>query len=117
MKTQIKQGFAGRVGVVFSCFLLHVHGLAVLILIFYQYQRIDDEHRHLFHTIWACYDNRESSYALINMVATMQQHFTYEEGCMKASKHDNYERHKQVRCLDILFHTVRYIHIIPLWLS
>ena len=55
--------------------------------------------------------------ALINMVATMQQHFTYEEGCMKASKHDNYERHKQVRCLDILVNTVRYIHIIPLWLS
>jgi len=60
------------------------------------YQRIDDEHKHLFHTIWSCYDNRESSYALLNMVATMQQHFTYEEGCMKASKHDNYERHKQV---------------------
>ena len=30
------------------------------------------------------------------MVATMQQHFTYEEGCMKASKHDGYARHKQV---------------------
>jgi len=60
------------------------------------YQRIDDEHRHLFHTIWACYDNRESSYNLLNMVATMQQHFTYEEGAMKASKHDGYARHKQV---------------------
>merc|ERR1712212_455526 len=45
------------------------------------YQRIDDEHKHLFHTIWACYDNRESSYALLNM---------------EASKHDGYARHKQV---------------------
>jgi len=60
------------------------------------YQRIDDEHKHLFHTIWQCFDNRESSYCLLNMVATMQQHFTYEEGCMKASKHDGYVRHKEV---------------------
>jgi hemerythrin family non-heme iron protein len=60
------------------------------------YKRIDDEHRHLFHTIWRCYDNRENSYDLLNMVATMQQHFTYEEGCMKASKHFNYARHKEV---------------------
>ena len=52
----------------------------VVNLVCYQYQRIDDEHRHLFHTIWACYDYKESSYALLNMVATMQQHFTYDEG-------------------------------------
>ena len=30
------------------------------------------------------------------MVATMQQHFTYEEGCMKAAKHTGYARHKEV---------------------
>lgn len=60
------------------------------------YQRIDDEHKVLFDAIWDCYGNREDLYKLIHMVASMQQHFTYEEGCMKASKHAGYARHKQV---------------------
>jgi len=60
------------------------------------YKKLDDEHRYLFQKIWECFESRDSQYCLLNMVANMQAHFTSEEASMKASKHDNYTRHKQV---------------------
>nr|AQV13586.1 hemerythrin [Arichlidon gathofi] len=60
------------------------------------YERLDDEHKGLFQSLFSIGTNRDSKAALKKCQDLMVGHFNYEQGIMSRANYSGFKEHKEI---------------------